>query len=1112
LDNASVPAHEQYLSDQLDRLRDNAKNSDPNSNLQVFQTFLETLPPNASPTIRFRAKANIGIQHLERGDAEQAVKWLLEAYEEAPEDRRAIANRALALWLRGDSEEAYRFGREKLAADPENETLASYLPQIAANVPSVTDGLEGIPAAIRDREPIAVAQSVFLRARNQCSVWWDWTRSALKRFPESEHLRVMVAASYVDEISRDEAAQQTQIYRDDQREQLRQAAEVLDADWQAKPWHLKSRLDDAPQTLANAMIAYRLLHDRDKALALADRIADEAITYPDIVRNAVMIAMSFDEMKLASRLISLTPDDPELAFHAGIIAVGNNEWGRAVDLFKKATIPDGEKRVTDTAIALAPIAEKGRPTDGSVIDSSSIAGLIDTNSDNPRGLILIAQVARHLGLDELSQVAFKAAVDAVPQDCHIATRLMVASFAEKAHSPTTVIDLLDGHLPPEGFERDFQRLAIAHANEHPHRKRNLAFFERLPSKLRNIDTIRRAHASVLVDVGRPEAIRLLRSIHDDDPTDAFVVLKLIHALVRSSDKAGESALLSAINLPSLVGPPEYIMAIAQRVSMDGHPERAYPVAYDLVRQNADNASIVLGYAGLGLLLDANPMFEVSSVNIGTHVSIEASDGQKQDFVIDEGGDFFGLRVLSPTSGIAPRVIGLTRGQTVEVERPAIGTSLTWTVTEVSSKYLYLHRRVLEEFETRFPDNPGLVRFTSGEGNVEPILDVIRRRAEQNADRVRLYGEKFIPLAVAARGQGGEVVGFAQYVQHLGGQIVTCVGSESERVKAVQLANRHRGKGAVLDPYTAWVAAEIDALPSLKAFFGTLLTPSSTLGMIDRMLHRAEEGRGKEQMTMRFHDGQFYREEITDEIRDQQIAHVKRIQGVINQNCDVVSVIVPDDLSENTEMLLEAGGSRFLDAALLAADSESILISDDMRYRKLSELSVQCCGIWLQIALGAACDAKLLKPSQYATCVVGLAAFGHGHLSVTGVLLYVIARQDESGFPGLRTVLRMFAGPNADIPSHLQVFYEFLEIVWPPTSTFPEPKAQAATGLVLTALLEHRKSDWVPILREVISWCPGRRGLSNYIIEWLRGHFITDRDLSPKMRLAPAKAKRHRKRG
>ncbi|WP_425304889.1 PIN domain-containing protein [Bradyrhizobium erythrophlei] len=58
----------------------------------------------------------------------------------------------------------------------------------------------------------------------------------------------------------------------------------------------------------------------------------------------------------------------------------------------------------------------------------------------------------------------------------------------------------------------------------------------------------------------------------------------------------------------------------------------------------------------------------------------------------------------------------------------------------------------------------------------------------------------------------------------------------------------------------------------------------------------------------------------------------RVRDVIEQNCEVVQVLVPDDISETTENLLGIGGSRLLDAAFLATRTDAILLSDDMRFR------------------------------------------------------------------------------------------------------------------------------------------------------------------------------------
>ncbi|WP_276327628.1 hypothetical protein [Bradyrhizobium erythrophlei] len=41
----------------------------------------------------------------------------------------------------------------------------------------------------------------------------------------------------------------------------------------------------------------------------------------------------------------------------------------------------------------------------------------------------------------------------------------------------------------------------------------------------------------------------------------------------------------------------------------------------------------------------------------------------------------------------------------------------------------------------------------------------------------------------------------------------------------------------------------------------------TTAMIDRMIRRENDGRGRHQMTISYQEGQFYPNEVTDEFRD-----------------------------------------------------------------------------------------------------------------------------------------------------------------------------------------------------------------------------------------------------
>lgn len=1106
-DGGGVPPHEQHLSDQLDRLRDGAKSADPEANLRLFQGFLDSLPADASAVIRFRAKANVGLQHLARGQTAEAMRWLSEACDEAPDDPRAVANRALVLWMGGDAEGAYRFGRDRLAADPSNDTLASYLPQFAVAVPDVVDGLDGIPILLRETESVVLGQAVFLRGRDARPTWWEWVRSAAVRFPASSNIRLMEASSHVDEISRDDEVQRTQMLRGEQRERLVSAVAVLDAELRDRPWLLRDARDDGSYTLNCAMVAHRLLHDREAALSCAKRILDEGLSDPPMLLNAVMVSQGLGRPDLAKRLIALAPDDADLAFHAGVLAVQEDDWEGVTLQFGKARTPDGERRVVEVALALAPLMLRGRSADGSAAQPAAMEALADSVRDTPRGLVLIAHAASRLGLSQLSERAFEAAVIAVPDGSDLATRLMVAGYAERAGSPATVIRLLDGHLPSDGLEREHERLAIAHANERPHRPRNLAYFRSLPDVLRRSHRIARAHASTLMDVGEvPQALALLRRLHAEDPSDAFVTLRLVEALHRSGDVAGEGSILRRLDLAASKGAPAHVMALAQSVRRRGEVERAYEAAYDLVRRNADDADVVLGYLGLGLLVqEPIPLFEASVAGIGTWVSIRGPDGTQKGFVIDEGGDFFGITVLAPTSGIAARVLGRRRGDTIAL--PKLGAAPeTWTVTEVVSKYLHLHHHVMEEFETRFPDTPGIARFTVGEGDIGAVLDVVRRSADQNARIARSYAETPIPLAIAARVAGGDVVSFARYVQVLGGDIFACHGAGEERVDAMRRARRSRGSGGVLDPYTAFIAAEVGALPALSAWFGALRTPSSTMTMIDRMVAREEDGRGREQMTVSWHDGAFYRTEVRDAHRDAQITALNRVRADLVAHVEVVPVLVPDDASRFAETVIGFGGGHVLDAAFLAAETGTMLLSDDMRYREVAKAAVACDGVWMQSVLLAAALDRQLPAEDYARAVVGLAERGHDHVALNGQVLYLIAREDGEGLPGLRAALRFIGGPKAEVHSHREVFQGFLDLLWDLDNPMPHLTIRSATGFGLAAFVTRRPHDGLSLLAGVIRRSMGNPPLLQYLRSWCQGHAVTSDMFAP-----PTKASRRRRR-
>ena len=73
------------------------------------------------------------------GEDERAVALLGEAYEHAPSEPKAVANKAFALLLQGCWERVLAFGAERLQADPTNDGLAGYLVQAARFDPLIDE-------------------------------------------------------------------------------------------------------------------------------------------------------------------------------------------------------------------------------------------------------------------------------------------------------------------------------------------------------------------------------------------------------------------------------------------------------------------------------------------------------------------------------------------------------------------------------------------------------------------------------------------------------------------------------------------------------------------------------------------------------------------------------------------------------------------------------------------------------------------------------------------------------------------------------------------------------------------------------------------------------------
>lgn len=759
--------------------------------------------------------------------------------------------------------------------------------------------------------------------------------------------------------------------------------------------------------------------------------------------------------------------------------------GRCIGAFEAAEIPEAERPFVETVLRLRGIKGSSDPAHEATLDEARRAAC-----DDARSLIVISRLARARGYVGVADTAYSDAVALIGPDLPIHARITLASCARDMNDCDTVIRSLDGWLDIGAFTSELLWLSDAHACESPARFRNLRFFDSLPEAVRIEPGIARGHAAALVAAGRfEEAESILRSLLVEDRTDIYLRLKLIE-LLRRFDRGDEiAALVVGCREDAFEGPPDHRMAWAHELRLAGSGVRAIAMGYAIVRDRPASADIALGYVGLVLGRPDDDVIPAHDrVEVGCWVLVESERGEQDSFVIDRGISFLGTDVIVERDERARNVMGKSLGDTFVVTG-MLGMSTTWTVKEIKDKFLHLLHVIMKTFRQRFPTAKGLDQVPMPENDVEPLLEIVKQDADSRRRLVEeAYVKNHFPLALVAAASGKDPMSLAAYLRRLKIDVATAEGTLADRQLGMDNALGNRGRGAVLDTYTAVVAAEIGMLPILKAWFGRLTVALSTLDELRELAAHAEGFMGRGTLTVEYVDGLFVRHEVDDGVVSEQIELVGAARRRIEAECEVLGAVYPDDTSKAMADFAQKVGRRTLDPMVLAAHQGDILVTDDLHGRGMAAAVTGVSGTWLQAVLLAARQAEAVAPADLARLYVELAKRRHGNLWLDVPSLTVL--YDECSKEDFEAACEFVGSPGADMLSHTVVTARFLDVLWQRGDR--DLKVQARTSSIVRLLLRYRGADWAEWFALLLVHAAEGRGLRSYLADWLKGHFLPER--------------------
>lgn len=1066
--------------------------SDPSKAVDLFKRLEGRLEKNTSGRIRFRVAANIAACHQQLGDLGLAANGFVEAWKLAPEEPKAIANKAYGLLLMEDWSALRTFAEEQLAVHEDNAVLAAcYLSGLGVDE-SVTDPLALIPPSVRDSVEVAEAYIRWVMKRGEVGDWWDAAIHAYADHSSNEVIEGLYAIALLERIQHGGAIRNDRALGQSELADAAIACEILASKWGRMVDGQRYIRSDESIVAFNLMVGYRLAGKRS------------------------------DAIEVGSAAIERFPEDQSIREVLGVILAERGENDRALEVFsgldvggRTATVRLGiacatgdwstVRDISDKHLSLFPEQEQnfvraaGVRAEAELAPSEQRLGLLKAASNrflqDSRGLTLLAQGARLHGFDEVADAYFAAAQKALSSgDDGLKARTAIALEALARQQPNIAANALIDEVPTDRDSPELYLLAQALVADRPIRARAMDFFQRLDREVTSQPAYAKLQGMFHFGRGSPEeAIEPFAAVFEFDTSiDNLMRLVASHMVCGNRDTAYE--LLERDGVDYLPGSPLARMNYSHVLLDFGKGERALEVGYRALIDGFENDEVVKMFMGLILKpSDSRPTDFDDVIARGAWVRLTSSDGEEYEALVGESETRPWGSKADPENSFVAKALGLRVGDEFDHTNATTGIIQTWTVAEVKPGWLQAFHHITAKFGQLFPDAQGFASMRLRADDIDPVLSQVRRAGEHMRNRADLYIKKHLPLAAVAGTDIAAQLAFTRYLVSIGEDFRVCLGAGEELSHAIDLIRENNRSGAVMDALTVWRAAELGVLGVLTEQLGPLAIPAAEFQQLDAMVMEQEALAGKESMRLGYKDGEYVRDVLTEEDTTEYAASIRSRLDAIKTAVDVQPVVVPDELSEAGDELMDSPLDETVGPAVLAG-IDRLLVCEDMILRNLVGAAFGAKGVWIQAVLLSALHAGKMSLDAYAESVVYLACYRHGYVTLgSSVLSSVFERDASEELWRFEAVCKYVGNEHAEANSHVRMAAEFIDEIW---NRYPraEAKVVKATTLVFRSLFcDHRGDKWV-------NWAAllclqMNKAAIEYFEEWCREQSLSYEDVA-----------------
>lgn len=1084
---------EEVYNQEIDGYRDTLRSGQSRTARSLLLKLKDRCWDNASEYIKFRIVTNIAACDIRLGNETEAMSGFRNAFQYAEDNEIANANLVLADIMEKDLSSAHEKATLAVKKFPGNETIFSHYVASYPLEDKSFDPSKCVPEELADSGTIAYSIHGYYRRSSNFESAREWIAKAYSLDPERFEIRFAYSSDLLEPFTLDQSILVGQQISQEKLGRLSECKGILSGLFDEI---LKSEESIYFESIANNLVlTHRLLGDNNEATEVVNKALDVLPESELLLKLRIALYIDLEEWQEA--LVTLSKYESVDDFQVLLMKIeafrGLGDHSKARELVEQhlSSNPESDKKDALNSYLVELIHQSISYEEAiaygekSVDEELSIQTYLAMSKAHRRNdNIAAAKQCTSIALENMGDMPPYGETFMIAEEAYFCELLIPAKNLFKK----LTLEYIDS--PP-------LRRLTACLYELDDRAGLVELFDELPTNVIKKSFYSKYSAAFYTKIGDDEkAEQAIDYYLSKKPSDLNAALNKIGILYRTNrrDKA-EDYINSLVNIESQ--PPLDQMNLAFVYADLGKESLAMEMAYNLRRLHIDNPDIHQKY--VGLILSGKVSSAISAhteVEENTSVVVTHGDSLIEYYICGVDDTPQGDNELSINHPIASALLTAKIGQTVTYDENPV-TSKTITVSEIKSKYIYLHHDTMNKFSHRFPTEHSMFKIdlengSNGHLDFSPIFKTLDQRRSYVDQGMNIYRDSPLPVAMLAKYLNVNPINLWFGMQNESSVNIYCAqGTHTERESAFSIIESP--KSYIVDPLTAVHIVDLGLVDVIESVLGKLSITKSTLELIEKALEEERQFSDKKSMTLAKVGDDYVKHETSVAEIEAKLNYLESINNTLKERFTIVVAIGSPPSTQEMNQFLSDIDPSFIDTIYASANDGCCLLSDDLRLREFAQLGWSVDSVWVQPALMTAVGKNLIEASRYSEVIYQYINRNFDFISVDRHVLFNLAKENKFKVSdNFLTVCRTLGLDRSDLKSSISVVTGMLNDIW--SDCRVDWRYEAFVYAILNSLTaDCTKTHTKDLLRYLDSDVSRvvRGPFRSAIRKWARGHFLVN---------------------